>query len=308
MNKNLDQFYTNPKICDKLVTKIFNLLPSTKNFNFIEPSAGTGNFIHALKKQNIRSNKIKSYDIDPKSEDIIKSDYLKTKINYNKKNFIIGNPPFGKRAKLAIEFLNKGLNEADYVAMILPKTFNRFSVQKQIKKNAKLIYSETLEREAFLVDNKAYNVNCVFQIWVNENIILATKDKRLKSNLTNKDNQDFELFIHNNTDQTKKYFNKKIYKWDFAVVRQGYYDYNKKITKENELIPNRQYLFVKCNNEIAKKIIDLVDFEKLAKTTSTTVYGFSNSDLIKEYNKFKFLIYLLNENDIESLKNLWIID
>lgn len=52
--RELDQFYTNPLIADELINVLFELLPNLKdNTTFLEPSAGTGNFIVAL--QNARS-------------------------------------------------------------------------------------------------------------------------------------------------------------------------------------------------------------------------------------------------------------
>ncbi len=80
-----------------------------------------------------------------------------------------------------------------------------------------------------------------------------------------------------------KYFNKKIYKWDFAVHRQGYYDYNKKIYKQEDLKPNHQYLFIKCKNKQLLNSIKKIDFNKLAKQNATTILGFSNSDFYEEF-------------------------
>ena len=50
------------------------------------------------------------------------------------------------------------------------------------------------------------------------------------------------MFLHNNTPSTLKFFQKEKYNWDFAVVRQGFYDYNKKIENTGELFENRQYI------------------------------------------------------------------
>jgi len=51
---------------------------------------------------------ITGYDIEPHlNNEIIKADFLKLKPVYDSKNIIIGNPPFGKRSKLAIDFINK---------------------------------------------------------------------------------------------------------------------------------------------------------------------------------------------------------
>jgi len=53
---------------------------------------------------------------------------------------------------------------------------------------------------------------------------------------------DFKTYIHNNTKQTLKYFDKEEYKWDFAVQRQGYYDYSILIEDAKKLIKNENAL------------------------------------------------------------------
>lgn len=287
-SNNLDQFYTNQLVSDSLVKKTFELLPSIKNYNFLEPAAGTGNFIESLINNGIDKNNIFAFDIDPKPKTDIKNiikknDYLKKKIKI--KNLVaIGNPPFGKRGELALIFLNKSLKEADIVAMIFPNIFNRYSIQSKINLNAKLIYSLQLQEKSFILNNKIYGVKCVFQIWT-KNIFPDAENLRIKEKPLIKHN-DFDTWIHNNTSKTLKYFDKKKYKWDFAVVRQGYYDYSKKIKNPDHLIQNRQYFFVKYKNKIAKDIIKQISFVKLSKT-NTQILGFSTSDFVKEYQLIK---------------------
>jgi len=80
----LDQFYTNPLTAKKL-TSIFT--EQIKNLGyqkviFLEPSAGTGNFLEAIreisKSNSFISKKTLAFDIEPKSEkeNIIKTDFL----------------------------------------------------------------------------------------------------------------------------------------------------------------------------------------------------------------------------------------
>lgn len=289
MNKNpLDQFYTNPIVAEKLVAKIFSMFPQLKNKEFIEPSAGTGNFINALINKGINGNKILGLDLEPKDNlnlNIKKENYLNFYIPFSESNITIGNPPFGKRGNLAVEFLNKSLNESSMVCFILPNIFNRYSVQKKIKSGAKLIWSEDVIQKAFLVNDSPYNVKCVFQIWVNEPFITLLNDFRILESPQIKHNE-FSTFIHNNTIETLKYFDKEKYKWDMAIVRQGYYDYTIKITNESELKTNRQYIFVKFHNDISKQIFEMIDFVELSKM-NTQIPGFSTSDLVKVYNEIK---------------------
>lgn len=298
MKNKLDQFYTNPKIVDELLNDLFSCFYSLRltpqNYFFVEPSAGTGNFIDGLYKIGIDiNNQVFAIDIDPKNNEFIKKmDFFNTNVksycHKNKTIITIGNPPFGKKGDMALEFLNKSLEYSDIVAMILPKTFRRFSLQNKIKKDAKLIFDKSLKSNSFLVNDREYNVNCCFQIWINPNIIVSTSDLRLKKQIKSLEN-DIKLFIHNNTQNTLKYFDKQKYKWDFAIHRQGFYNYNELITDQSKLIKNHQYLFVKCNNKKILNIIKEIDFNLLAKKNSTTTFGFSNSDFYNEV--YKKIIY-----------------
>ena len=96
------------------------------------------------------------------------------------------------------------------------------------------------------------------------------------------------LFLKDNKTKKEilKYFDKKKYEWDFAIHRQGFYDYSKKIFNPEELIKNRQYLFVKYVNPISKEIFKILDFEKLSNL-NTVIKGYSNSNVVAEYEKIK---------------------
>ncbi len=114
---------------------------------------------------------------------------------------------------------------------------------------------------------------------MHKNIALNLKDERIIAPPKIRHN-DFITYIHNNTPHTLKYFNKEKYQWDFAVVRQGFYDYNEKITNANLLIKNRQYFFIKAHSKEALMIIHKIDFNKLAHK-NTQVLGFSTYDFVE---------------------------
>lgn len=181
--KQLDQFFTNPKITDFLVDKLFSLFPSSKNKKFIEPSVGSGNFYNSLVKKRIDKQNIITIDIDGSNfsdkEKIIETNYLQYKIPFDKETITIGNPPFGKKGNLALEFLNKSLDESGIVAFILPKCFQRYSLQSKVKPTAKLVYELELKSNSFLVNNREYDVNSVFQIWINKGIETVVNNKRI---------------------------------------------------------------------------------------------------------------------------------
>jgi hypothetical protein len=108
--KSLDQFFTSPKTVDEVLNKLDEILSSVnlspKNYNYLEPSAGSGFFISGIENK-FSPRKIYAYDLEPQSDNIVQADFLKTQPIYSKNNIIVGNPPFGKRAKLAIDFVNQ---------------------------------------------------------------------------------------------------------------------------------------------------------------------------------------------------------
>src|SRR5439155_22611937 len=103
-------------------------------------------------------------------ENIITANFLKISLTKylekeKRNNYaVIGNPPFGKKGKLALEFINKVAKYIDTIGFILPLTFRRWSVQSKLNKDLQLIYDINLETNSFLVDNKIYSLNTCFQI------------------------------------------------------------------------------------------------------------------------------------------------
>ncbi|MFV8418753.1 hypothetical protein [Mycoplasma sp. Sp33II] len=132
----------------------------------------------------------------------------------------------------------------------------------------------------------------MFQIWANKKAHHYLNNLR-KTESDIRKSPDFTTFIYNNTNKTLKYFDKKKYKWDFAIVRQGFYNYNEFIFDEKDLKKNRQYLFVKLEKPEFIKKFNLIDFNKIIKN-NTSIPGFSLSDLIKEYNTIKYSVTLID--------------
>jgi predicted RNA methylase len=163
----IDKFYTKPEIAKKLIktTKKY-----VKDIDLIiEPSAGNGSFSKYLYKIS-ENAKVESYDIEPESKDIKTQDFLKldqNTINQWKKHniLLIGNPPFGRQSSLAKKFIKIGQEFSKYIAFILSKSFKKPSMYNVFSKNFHKIHEEDLEKNSFLLDEKEYNVPCIFQIW-----------------------------------------------------------------------------------------------------------------------------------------------
>lgn len=267
-----DKFYTKPEVAKQCYQILKNIYPNIDQKQFLEPSAGDGSFISILPN-------CVAYDILPEKEGIIQQDFLSLQPD-GKQYVVIGNPPFGKRSKMAINFFNHSTLFGDIIAFILPVSFMKWSVQKELNKDFKLIYYNFLEPESFLVNKKSYSVRCVFQVWARESQI----DLRLKSAPPTK-HPDFHLWQYNATEQAKKYIDEN---WKYAVYRQGYKDYSILFTQKNkeqikqEMEQNIQFFFIEPLTQQAEEFVKNCDFTLLAEMNTSTP-GFGKGDFISLY-------------------------
>lgn len=280
LNKGVDQFYTNKEIADKCVDTLFDLCKDCINENdiFMEPSAGTGSFLDKLPDKGIY------LDVEPKNEKVEKADFITYDLKNEKDLITIGNPPFGKRSTLAIQFFNKAIQHSKIIAFIVPKSFDKYTTQKKLDiDNFALVYSETLPEYSFTNKGKKVNVNCVFQIWVRNDInkLKDLKKKPLPPDIKKK----IQVEQHNGTEQSLKRLKKIDFDYDFAVYRQGYKDYSlrfkdKKEVEEKMENSSDQFFFIKCEDEKLLEQIENLDFNELAMMNTTTP-GFGKEDFYR---------------------------
>lgn len=276
-DKQLDKFYTKEELAIELIDKTKKILNLNENTLYLEPSAGSGNFSRHL-------NKVHAFDIKPEGENIKQANFLELDLEYN--DYVaIGNPPFGNRCSLAIDFFNKCSFHSKSIAMILPITFLKWSVQKHLNPEFKLIYTENLEENSFTLSGEEYSVRCCFQIWTKEDI---GKDLRLKKApaITH---EDFKIWQHNATENSRHYLDED---WELAYYRQGYKDYNKIFYKDKDYAElkdivyntNIQIFFIKPKDEKIRERIINMDLNILAKRNMTTP-GFGKADFVAYYEE-----------------------
>ena len=159
-----DQFFTPKELAEKCWNTFREVVDiDIDDYTFIEPSAGDGSFLHVLPEGSL------AFDIEPRAPGIQQQDYL-TYVppkDTTKKYIVFGNPPFGLRGHLALNFINHSHSFADYVCFILPQLFEsdgKGSPRKRVK-GYNLIHSETLSAMFYNPDNTQVKVNGVFQIW-----------------------------------------------------------------------------------------------------------------------------------------------
>ena len=162
-----DQFYTSDAVAKQCVQWILTADDAPyDDYLWVEPSAGTGAFLHQLPPEFTKIG----LDIDPKTNDIIKQDYLSwnpdTAVPKKKGIIVFGNPPFGRQSSLAKAFITKSCSFANIIAFILPKSFTKPSMYNAFHPSFHLVFNEELDKNAFIINGGAkYDVPCVFQIW-----------------------------------------------------------------------------------------------------------------------------------------------
>mgnify|MGYP003636914512 FL=1 len=76
---------------------------------------------------------------------------------------IISNPPYGKNANLAIDFLNWSADYSDIVIMVLPKTLKKKSAVNRVRDDLHLIHHSDNPDDAFGIESGLRTCN---QTWV----------------------------------------------------------------------------------------------------------------------------------------------
>lgn len=159
-----DKFYTNVKVAQKCIANILAHVSEPNNYVWLEPSAGTGAFYNNIP---IPLEKI-GLDTEPYAEGIKKMDFHDWSPNPEKKYVVLGNPPFGRQSSQAKAFIKKSCKFATIIAFILPKSFTKPSMNNAFARNFHLVHCEDLQKKSFILNETAYDVPCVFQIWQNK--------------------------------------------------------------------------------------------------------------------------------------------
>jgi hypothetical protein len=169
--KDLDQFYTHPKIGKRFVEKVNELYDLPSFDHVIEPSMGEGFIYDHLPN----TNRI-GLDIEKNHPDCLEGDFLKwnpekSGIEYEPllgqtpKIGFVGNPPFGRSSGLAIEFFEHCANYSDMVSFIIPRTWMKYVIHKRLPGDFGLYWQAILPDAAFILNGKPYEVRCVAQCW-----------------------------------------------------------------------------------------------------------------------------------------------
>ena len=263
--KTIDKYYTSQNIVNKCIVFIKQYININEDDLCIEPSAGNGAFINGIK--SLFKN-YKFYDLEPENNEINKQNYLEFDYNTmvgNKFNkiHIIGNPPFGRQSSLALKFIKKSTEYCDSISFILPKSFKKDSLKKHFHLYFHLEYEYDLPDNSFIVDNKSYNVPCVFQIWVKKNTYRKVSEKLIPN---------------------KYKFVKKEAEHDISFRRVGVYagEVNK-ITDKKSI---QSHYFIKFDDPLTDELFDkLSKINYNCKNHTVGPKSISKQELMEELNK-----------------------
>ena len=164
----LDQFFTRPEIAKECYNSLCQWMKqdgaAVSNYKFIEPAAGTGAFFDLLP-----SDRRIGLDIALFRPEYEKVDFLSWSPPVNGHRLaVIGNPPFGYRAWLALAFMNHAAGFADYVGMILPMAFQSAGKgsPKHRVEGLKLVHTKPLPQDSFIDERgKPAKINALWQVW-----------------------------------------------------------------------------------------------------------------------------------------------
>ena len=159
----LEQFYTTRHITDLVMAKIKHLPWFRSATEFIEPSAGSGNFVDELQKASPHTP-VRAFDLQPKHRSVKKADYLKLDLGYKRGRVVIGNPPWGKRQQLSKQFLNKAANEADYIVFLVGASMRKPTVYSDVNSKLHLVMEHYLGEIKFEGPDGC-KVKTVLQVW-----------------------------------------------------------------------------------------------------------------------------------------------
>lgn len=155
----LDQYYTRPDVAAALY-RVCREHFHPSMFRMVEPSAGDGSFFRLLPPGSL------GFDLMPRYPGIRKADFLSTTLPADRPLAVVGNPPFGRNASMAVRFFNQAASQASVIAFVMPRSVRKASVENRLDRSFHLLREVDVPRDAFVFRGRPFHVPAVFQIWV----------------------------------------------------------------------------------------------------------------------------------------------
>lgn len=276
--KEKNQYFTplyTVKYCFNIVQNELSRFVNLEEYYWIEPSAGSGNFLSVLPPE-----KFYALDVEPKHELVQKINYFDWHPPVNKKTIVIGNPPFGLRGQQALKFINKALKESDFVCFILPPLFNsdgRGTPKKRIK--GKLLGTWECDSSYNYPDGSPVKVQTIFQIWTR----LDIGEDKVEENVSPNGYKIYSLSDGGTPGTTRN--KDKIDKCDFYLPSTCFGEEKMNILYNFKDLPQqRGYGIIVENKEILEKA-KKIDWKKISFNSTNGALNLRMSLIINALNK-----------------------
>jgi hypothetical protein len=174
-------------------------------------------------------------------------------------DFVIGNPPYGVAANMAIKFINRAMDVSDDVRMVLPASFQRDSVLNRVSMDFDLVDDIRLPDETFPRD-----ITTVRQRWVRTD---TPRDKIVMY----RSHPDFKFLKYAQRDEATLFIGGAGAGPSGKVKTEGYDHYK----------PGHHY--VKCSEAVRDKLVALQPKLIAKSRVCGCLPGISKHDIIKVY-------------------------
>lgn len=249
-----DKYYTPPTLAEYIVNKTKEIIGDKNISEYIEPSGGNGVFLNYLPKETY------SCDIEPEDDRVKKQDYLTLGLEYKQGRCVIGNPPFGVKNTLSVQFYKKSILLGDYISFILP--ISQLNNNQQMYE-FDLIYSEDLGKRIY-TDR---DVHCCLNIYKK-----PTNGFNDKVNYKLNDIKIIEVRLGN----------KNCNDYDYAICSWG--SIGKEITIPNSKQFAKEFYIKIYNIPLKDRIINI-----LSKANWCELYSMTNTPNLLQWQVYKYL-------------------
>jgi hypothetical protein len=167
--RKTDAFDTAPEAAALCVAELSKALGDARPGTVVEPSAGAGNFVRALR---VLPYPVVAFDLHRENE-LVRGgvDFLTWTPPADAASplWVVGNPPFGHGAATVFEFFSHAATFADVIAFIVPRDFRRRA--NRVDERFTLIHERVLDRGSFVITTTTeheaipYAIDTLWQVW-----------------------------------------------------------------------------------------------------------------------------------------------
>jgi hypothetical protein len=139
-----EQFYTPRSVADLVVDAALHAKPEIREQLWVEPCAGTGNFLDAIVAAGIR--RVWACDIEPRDPRVIAADFLESDLPVLLQGAaVVTNPPFGRNNSLSVPFFNRAATFASVIVFVVPRSWRKWSVINRLDPAFHLVWDQDLD-------------------------------------------------------------------------------------------------------------------------------------------------------------------